>query len=88
MLLQLLQVLELRLGSRIDPSHRRIIERFRAAADPSGAAWLALRGLRPWIGRNETMGREHFLLGGLQWARTSQRRARRSRRAAGDAQAS
>lgn len=77
MLLQLISVLELRLGSRLSADHRRVLKRFRSLAEGGpGTVWLGFRGLRPLLGRNETMGREHFLLAGLLWKRRSQRRAR------------
>lgn len=68
--------IRLRFGERLSPRHRRVLERVIGGgrSGPS-AAWLALRGLRPMLGRDETMGREHFLLSGLLWARRGGRAA-------------
>jgi hypothetical protein len=50
-----------------------------AERSPIGAGWLALRCLRPLIGRNETLARERVLLGGLIWRWTRGRDRRSSR---------
>jgi glycosyltransferase involved in cell wall biosynthesis len=72
-------VLELRLGPRVLPRHRRSMARLLAAErSPFAAAWLVLRCLRPLIGRNETLARERVLLGGLLWRWTRGRSRRAS----------
>ncbi len=43
--------------------------------------WLALRALRPWTGRTETLWREQALLGGLAWRHCAELRKRLHRRA-------
>ena len=78
MIRQLVAVLELRLGARIEPAKRRDLARLAAAErSPRAAAWLLGRTLRPLIGRNETLGRERVLLGALLWRRLAGARARR-----------
>ena len=77
------RVLELRCGRRMSPRARRGVQRI-LACDSSllGAAWLALRSLRPLAGANETMGMERGLLAGIMWRRIAgwRARARRARR--------
>jgi hypothetical protein len=71
-------VLELRLGPRILPRHRRSMARLLAAErSPLAAGWLVVRCLRPLIGRTETISRERVLLGGLLWRWTRGRSRRR-----------
>ena len=78
MIRQLVAVLELRLGDRIEPAKRRALARLAAAErSPRAAGWLIGRTLRPLIGRNETLGRERVLLGSLLWRRLAAARARR-----------
>jgi len=75
---QLAAMLELRLGNHIAADKRRDLRRFAAAeSSPVAQLWLLGRALRPLIGRNETLGRERVLVGGLLWRRSSLKRARR-----------
>ncbi len=77
---QLATVLELRLGDRLAARHRRSMGRLLAAErSPAAAAWLAVRCLRPLVGRNETLARERVLLGGLIWRWGRGRRLRAGR---------
>lgn len=77
-LAQFAEVLELRLGPEIQPGRRRVLARFaRAERSLLAPLWLALRSLRPLIGRNETLGRERALAAALLWRRRQARRARR-----------
>lgn len=79
MIRQLVAVIELRAGERIRPGRRRALGRLADADSPRSAAWLALRLLRPLIGRNETLARERVLVGALLWRAIVVRRARRRR---------
>jgi len=74
------QVLLARGGERLDPAKRRALARF-VAADRSLAAlaWLALRSLRRFAGRDETLGSESELAWGLVWRRLTSLRAGRRR---------
>ncbi len=74
---QLATMLELRLGGRILPRHRRDLNRI-LAADRSwrAAAWLIARSFRGWIGRNETLAGERVIVGGILWRKYAERRAR------------
>lgn len=58
--------LEARVGGRMEPSKARTVRRL-ASLDRSAAAapWLALRSLRRFAGRNETMGVELSLLAAI-----------------------
>jgi glycosyltransferase involved in cell wall biosynthesis len=64
------RVLAVRFGDSLAPAKRRALRRI-AECDTSlaGARWLALRALRPLMGRNETMGNERGLLVGILWRR-------------------
>ncbi len=65
---QLALALDERFGDRLTPPSRRALRRLtRAERSPLAAAWLLVRCLRPFIGRNETLARERVLLGGLLW---------------------
>ena len=65
---QLAAILELRLGERLRPKHRRALTRLTGAErSPLAALWLLGRCLRPLVGRNETLARERVLFGGLLW---------------------
>lgn len=71
------RVLELRLGDRIAVKKRRAIHRLIAADRSFGPViWLALRSLRPWLGRDETFGIERNLVAGVLWKRLASRRGR------------
>ncbi len=62
------RALELRVGDSLSPAERRALRRISECdGSPAGAAWFAMRTLRPLIGRNETMGMERGLLAGLLW---------------------
>ena len=75
------RVIELRCGDRLSPGKRRVIERLLAGErSPASIAWLAARGLRGWIGRNETLGSEGRILRGLAWRRLLALSARRPER--------
>jgi hypothetical protein len=76
---QLGTILLLRLGrERIAPRHLRDIDRLLAAETSPGAAlWLLARSFRPWIGRNDTLGRERVVFGGILWRKLVGRRGRR-----------
>ena len=57
-----------RCGNRMSPSKRRAARRLAAAGrSPWGVAWLALRSLRRFAGRNETLGTESLLARGVLW---------------------
>jgi glycosyltransferase involved in cell wall biosynthesis len=71
---QLGTILDLRLGGRILPQHRRDIDRLMAAEhSPSAALWLLARSFRPWIGRNDTLSRERVVFGGILWRKLAGR---------------
>jgi len=53
----------MRCRSVMAPAKRRTLRRF--AHPQRTVAWLALRTLRPWTGRTETLPSEQALLGGL-----------------------
>ena len=75
-LAQFARVAELRIGDRIDAPKRRALRRFaRAERSLLAPAWLALRSLRPLVGRNETLGRERALAAALLWRRLRPRSA-------------
>lgn len=63
-------VLLARLGPTMAPAKRRVLQRY-LAAERSWAAllWLALRGLRPLVGRTETLASELELVRGVLWRR-------------------
>ena len=63
------RALELRLGDALSPAERAraVAGSKRCDGTVGGAAWFALRTLRPLVGRNETMGMERGLLAGLLW---------------------
>jgi GT2 family glycosyltransferase len=67
---QCIAILEMRLGERIAPERRRILQRF-AAADDSWAslAQLGYRGLRELAGRGQTLGAEWMLFCAFGWRR-------------------
>ncbi len=76
---QFARIVALRLGARLDRRRRRQIERFVAADSRIlGLPWLALRSLRPVLGRDETLGRERALAAAILWRRRARRRVRRS----------
>ena len=57
-------------GARTPARRRRVLRRFAAAERSAvAAAWLALRLLRPRLGRDETLGFERLLLRGIAWRR-------------------
>jgi hypothetical protein len=71
---QLGTILELRLGDRILPRHRRDLDRLMAAEQsPPAALWLLARSFRPWIGRNDTLARERAVFGGILWRKLAGR---------------
>jgi hypothetical protein len=62
------QVLLVRCADRLTAPKRRALRRFLAAArSPVAFAWLAARPLRLLTGRNETLGSEAELAGGIAW---------------------
>jgi hypothetical protein len=62
------QVVLARAGNAIAPRKRAQLERFTAAErSPLGPPWLALRALRVFGGRTETLGSELELAKGLLW---------------------
>ena len=62
------RALEQRLGDALSPADRGALRRIQECdGSVGGAAWFALRTLRPLVGRNETMGMERGLLAGLLW---------------------
>jgi glycosyltransferase involved in cell wall biosynthesis len=73
---QLGTILLMRLGrERIDPRHRRDLDRMLAAeTSPRAAIWLLARSFRPWIGRNDTLARERVVFGGIIWRKLVGRR--------------
>ena len=80
LILQLVAVLELRMGERIASRERRAMDRLtNAERSPRAAAWLLGRCLRPLIGRNETLARERVLFAGLLWRWSAGRRVWRRR---------
>jgi hypothetical protein len=75
------RALDVRLGASLGPSDRRALRRIQECdSSVRGGAWLALRTLRPLIGRNETMGMERGLVAGILWRRAAGMRARVARR--------
>src|SRR5262249_9576932 len=61
-------VLLIRGGDRIRPFEKRALGRLAALGESwRHSMWLALRGLRDWRQKGETMGAEYFLLQGLTW---------------------
>jgi hypothetical protein len=74
------RILLMRGGGRIEPAKARVLRRAIAAEHSlPAAAWLGLRSLRPLAGRDETMGRERVLLGGVLWSRLAGTRLRTKR---------
>jgi len=74
------RALEQRLGDALSPADARALRRIQDCdGSVGGAAWFALRTLRPLIGRNETMGMERGLLAGLLWRLLAGLRARVAR---------
>ena len=74
--------LRLRFGAAMDAGRSRPLRRVETAERTlSGPAWLAVRSLRPYLGRNETFARERVLLGAVFWRRLAgaMTRLRRSR---------
>jgi glycosyltransferase involved in cell wall biosynthesis len=64
----LAQVLLVRCAARLTPAKRRALRRYVAAErSPLAFAWLAARPLRALRGRNETLGSEAELVGGIVW---------------------
>ena len=75
------RVLEIRCGERMAPRDRRVLRKvIEAESSPGAAGWLALRGLRPLLGHDETVGRERVLLRGVAWRRLARARALATRR--------
>jgi glycosyltransferase involved in cell wall biosynthesis len=75
------RALEVRFGDSLAPSRRRALRRIQGCdTSPWGPGWLAMRALRPLVGRNETMGMERGLLAGILWRRTASLRARISQK--------
>ncbi len=76
---QLATILLLRLGrGGIEPRHLRDLDRLLAAErSPAAAGWLLARSFRPWIGRNDTLGRERVVFGGILWRKLIRFRAGR-----------
>ena len=68
------KVAEMRCGSVMAPAKRRTLRRFTRGERT--IAWLALRSLRPWTGKTETLRREQALLGGLAWRHCAELRKR------------
>lgn len=63
-------ILELRAADRMDPDKRRALRLLAdAERSPAGVLRLMRRSLRPLWARNETLGRERVLLGGILWRR-------------------
>lgn len=68
------QALLARVGERIAPAKRRVLERFAAAQrSPAALAWLAARALRRG---GSTLGSEAELAGGVLWRHAATARAR------------
>jgi glycosyltransferase involved in cell wall biosynthesis len=66
----LARVLRLRLGERLPPRRRRVLDRYRdAERSPLACGWLLARSFRPWFGRDETLAVERGLLRGILWRR-------------------
>jgi glycosyltransferase involved in cell wall biosynthesis len=64
------RTLEQRLGGRMTAAKARAVRRLaRLGQPPEPAAWLALRSLRRFRGRNETMGTELSLAAAIWWRR-------------------
>jgi hypothetical protein len=77
---QFARIAALRLAGRIDRRRRQELQRFAAADSAAlGLPWLALRSLRPLVGRDETLGRERALAAAILWRRRARRRQRRGR---------
>ncbi len=75
------RILLLRGGGRIEPAKAKVLRRTVAAEHSAAAAvWLGLRSLRPLAGRDETLGRERVLLGGVVWSRLAGTRLRKRER--------
>jgi glycosyltransferase involved in cell wall biosynthesis len=78
------QTIEERAGGTLEPRKARAVRRVaRLGRPPEPAAWLALRSLRPLVGRNETLGIELSLLTAVIWRRLAAARERLRRRFAG-----
>ena len=78
------QVLLVRCTARMSPSKRRAARRLVAAGRaPWGVPWLALRSLRRFAGRNETLGTETLLAKGVLWRFLIALRVRRRERPLG-----
>ena len=74
---QCIAILQMRLGERIAPKRRRILQRFAAADDSWGSlAGLGYRGLREMTGRGQTLGAEWMLFCALSWRRLVKATAR------------
>ena len=64
----LAETLLLRCEDRIGRRAARTLRRFiRSERSPFGFGWLALRGLRRWFGRTETLRGERVLVNGILW---------------------
>ena len=65
---------EMRCGGVMTPAKRRTLRRL---GHPwRMIAWLALRSLRAWMGKKETLRREEALIGGLTWRYVAEVRKR------------
>jgi glycosyltransferase involved in cell wall biosynthesis len=72
------RVLRMRTRRVARPPARRTLRRLARLSGPrEPVAWLALRALRPLIGRNETLYSERSLLKAISWRRLAARRTRR-----------
>ena len=64
----LAEVLLIRCSDRLDRRSQRVLRRFiRSERSPLGFMWLAARGARRWLGKNETLGLESLVLRGILW---------------------
>jgi len=71
------RTIEARAGGTLEPDKARTVRRVaRLGQPPEPAAWLALRSLRRFSGRNETMGIELSLLAAIWRRRLAAARAR------------
>lgn len=77
------ETIETRAGGMLEPRKARTVRRVaRLGRPPEPVAWLALRSLRRFAGRNETMGIEFSLLAAIVWRRLAAARARLRQRSA------
>lgn len=71
------KVAEMRCASAMTPAKRQTLRRL--TRPERTIPWLALRSLRPWAGRTETLRREQTMLGGLAWRHGAELRKRLTR---------